>query len=125
MGLQATKTVALSVGEAEYMELSDASWQNAWLWIFLTEIGFEPIDATPLCSNNQSSIFLAVNRVVKRRTKHIDVQHHYIQEQLDKKKVKLFYIPGGDNPADIFTKPLFTIKIVKFREALGLVEYTE
>ena len=119
------KTVVLSVGEAEYMELSDASRQNAWLRTFLMEIGFEPADATPLCGDNQSSIFLAVNRVVERRTKHIDVRHHYIWEQLDEKKVKLFYIPGEDNPADIFTKPLFAIKIVKFREALGLVEYTE
>ena len=119
------KTVALSVGEAEYMELSDTSRQNAWLRTFLMEIGFEPADATPLCSDNQSSIFLAVNRVIERRTKHIDVRHHYIREQLDEKKVELFYIPGEDNPANIFTKPLFVIKIIKFREALGLVEYTE
>ena len=41
------KTVALSVGEAEYMELSDASRQNAWLQTFLMEIGFKPADATP------------------------------------------------------------------------------
>jgi len=60
------KTVALSVGEAEYMELSDASRQNAWLQTFLTEIGFEPTDATPLCGNNQSSIFFAVNHIVER-----------------------------------------------------------
>jgi len=114
------KTVALSVGEAEYMEFSDASRQNTWLRTFLTEIGFEPADVTPLCGDNQSSIFLAVNHIVERQTKHIDVRHHHIWEQLDKKKVELFYVPREDNPADILTKPLFAIKIVKFREALGL-----
>ena len=116
-------TVATSVGEAEYMELSDTSKQSAWLRSFATEINFPPSGPTPICADNQSAIFLSINPAVERRTKHVDIRYHYIREQVEEEKVDLYHIPGEDNPADLFTKPLPAIKILKFRKAIGLMEY--
>ena len=62
---QQQKTVALSVGEAEYMELASTGRQAAWLRSFSEEIG--------LCSDNQAAIFLTINPAVECRTKHIDI----------------------------------------------------
>jgi hypothetical protein len=114
------KTVALSVGESEYMELADAGRQTSWLRSFSTEIGFPPTESTPLCADNQAAIFLAINPAVERRTKHIDIRYHYIREQIESEVIDLYHIPGEDNPADLFTKPLPLVKIEKFRNAIRL-----
>ena len=108
--LQWQKTVALSVGEAEYMELASTGWQGAWLRSFSGEIGFPIEGPIPLCLDNQAAIFLTVNPAVECWTKHIDIWHHYIQEQYENKVVEPFQITGIENPADLFTKSLPVMK---------------
>ena len=75
---QQQKMVALSVGEAKYMELASIGQQTAWLRSFSGEIGYPIEGPIPLCSDNQAAIFLTINPAVKCRTKHMDIQHHYI-----------------------------------------------
>ena len=70
---QRQKTVTLSVGEAEYMELASTGQQAAWLKSFSREIGFPIHEPIPLCSDNQAAIFLMVNPAVERQMKHIDI----------------------------------------------------
>ena len=112
--------VALSVGEAEYMELASTGRQAAWLKSFSREIGFPINEPIPLCSDNQAAIFLMINPAVEHPTKHIDIRHHYIQEQYDKKAVEPFHIAGEENPADLFTKSLPVVKVEKFRSKIRL-----
>ena len=114
------KTVALSVGEAEYMELASTGWQAAWLKSISGEVGFPIHEPIPLCVDNQAVIFLMVNPTVKCQTKHIDIWHHYIQEQYDNRIVEPFHIPGEENPADLFTKSLPVVKVEQFRSKIGL-----
>lgn len=47
----------------------------------------------PLKGNNQGSIALAHNPVFYLRTKHINIQHHYIQDELASKRIELSYVP--------------------------------
>ena len=103
---QQQKMVALSVGEAEYMELASTGRQAAWLKSFSREIGFPIEDPIPLCSDNQAAIFFMINPAVERQTKHIDIRHHYIQEQYEEKVVEPFHVAGEENPADLFTQVL-------------------
>ena len=70
---QQQKMVALSVGEAEYMELASTGRQAAWLKSFSREIGFPIEGPIPLCSDNQAVILLMINPAVKCQTKHIDI----------------------------------------------------
>ena len=114
------KTVALSVGEAEYMELASIGWQAAWLRSFSREIGFPIEGPVPLCLDNQAAIFLMINPAVKHRTKHIDIWHHYIWEQYEEKIIEPFHVTGEENPADLFTKSLPVVKVEKFRSKIGL-----
>ena len=65
--------VALSVGEAEYMELASTGRQAAWLKSLSGEIGFPIEGPIPLCLGNQAVIFLTINPAVECRTKHIDI----------------------------------------------------
>ena len=62
---QQQKTVALSVGEAEYMELASTGRQAAWLRSFSGEIGYPIQEPIPLCLDNQAAIFLTVNPAVE------------------------------------------------------------
>ena len=100
------KTVALSVAEAEYMELAVTAKQAAWLRSFSQEIGRSPIHPTTICADNQAAIFLATNPAKQMRIKHMDIHYHYIREQVEDHKVMICHIPGEDNPADLFTKLL-------------------
>ena len=115
------KTVTLSVAEAEYMELAETAKQAAWLRSFSQEIGRSPTHLTTICANNQAAIFLAMNPTQQTRIKHMDIQYHYIREQVNDQRVTICHIPGEDNPADLFTKPLGRIKVEKFKESIGLV----
>ena len=76
--------------------------------------------AIPICSDNQRALFVSSNPVTEKRTKHIDIRYHYIRDVIEKGAVEVFFVPGMENPADIFTKNLGPIKVKKFREALGL-----
>ena len=119
---QCQKTVALSVGESEYMELAATGRQCTWLRSFSVEIGFPFTQATMICVDNQAAIFLAINPTVEQRTKHIDIRHHYIHEQVETKVIDLYHIAGEENPADLFTKPLPVVKVEKFRTLIGLTQ---
>ena len=121
---QQQKTVELSVGEAEYMELASTGWQAAWLRSFSGEIGFSIGGPIPLCSDNQAAIFLTVNPAVKCQTKYINIQHHYIWEQYENKVVEPFHIAGVDNPADLFTKSLPVVKVEQFRSKIRIVQFS-
>ena len=76
------KTVALSVAEAEYMELAETAKQAAWLRSFSQEIGRSPTHPTTICAGNQAAIFLATNPAQQTRIKHMDIRYHYIREQV-------------------------------------------
>ena len=108
------------MGEAEYMELASTGRQAAWLRSFSGEIGFPIQGPIPLCSDNQAVIFLMVNPAVEHWTKHIDIWHHFIQEQYENKVIEPFHIAGIDNPADLFTKSLPGVKVEQFRSKIGL-----
>jgi hypothetical protein len=120
---RAQRTVALSSTEAEYMAISDCSCQCVWIKTLLEEIGYLP-DPVPICGDNQGSIFIASNAVTDTCSKHIDIRYHYIRGVVADGNVKLYFIEGAENPADMFTKNLARPKFVKFRAMLGLEFYT-
>ena len=116
---RAQKTVALLSTEAEYMALSDCSRQLLCIRTLLIELGYKP-KRIPICADNQGSIFIASNAVTEARSKHIDIQYHFIRDHVNK-ELELFYIEGSKNPADLLTKNLGHIKFHKFRPQYGLV----
>ena len=72
--------------------------------------------------DNQSSIKLANNLVYHARSKHIEIQHHFVREKMQSKEIDLIYCNTNENVADIFTKPLSKAKFEAFINQLGVVE---
>ena len=68
----------------------------------------------PLKGDNQGSIALRYNPVFHARTKHIDIQHHYIRDEVAAKRIELSYVPTKEMIADGLTKPLTHIKFHGF-----------
>jgi hypothetical protein len=114
------KTVARSSTEAEYMALSEACSKIAWLTLLQKEIGYSPTAPTPLVSDNQGGIFLAINPTHDRQLKHVDICYHFIREYVESKRINIVYISTNDMIADILTKPLERVKFEYFRKLLGI-----
>ena len=83
-----------------------------------------PEKSITILVDNQSCMVLAKNPVFHKRTKHIDIQHHYIREVLDEGKISLEYCPTEEMTADFLTKELGAPKHLKCSHFAGL-EATE
>ena len=61
------------------------------------------------------------NPVQHSKTKHIDIRHHFIRDNVEKGKIELYHVSTEDQIADIFTKPLDEKKTLYFIERLGML----
>ena len=73
-------TVALSTAEAEYIALGSATQEAIWLNQLLTDLRIDTKESIEILEDNQSAIAMAKNSTGRRRTKHIDIKHHFIKE---------------------------------------------
>lgn len=64
------------------------------------------IDTIPLICDNISTLNMTKNLIHDKRTKHIDVRHHFLKDQVEKGNISMKYCRTEDQIADIFTKPL-------------------
>ncbi|GJU98075.1 retrovirus-related pol polyprotein from transposon TNT 1-94 [Tanacetum coccineum] len=99
------KSTAISTTEAEYIAMSGCCAQILWMRSQLTDYGFA-FNKIPLYCDNHSAIALCYNNVQHSRSKHIDIQHHFIREQVEKGVVELYFVTTDYQLADIFTKAL-------------------
>nr|GEX66979.1 hypothetical protein [Tanacetum cinerariifolium] len=76
-----------------------------WMRSQLTDYGFD-FNKIPLYCDNYSAIALCCNHVQHSRSKHIDIDHHFIREQVEKGMVELYFVSTDYQLADIFTKAL-------------------
>ncbi len=122
LAAQRQPIVTLSSTEAEYVALSSAAQQIAWHRALLYDLGQEQKTATFLAEDNQGAMCLAKNPTAHRKTKHIDIKHHYVREKIADGSVKVYYVPTAEMAADIFTKALPRSNFERLRKALGLEE---
>ena len=101
------QVVARSSTEAEYRALFSAATELVWIQNLLTEIGLQLQSQPPLLwSNNIGAHALACNPVYHARTKHIDLDVHFIRNLITDNKLEVMYVPTATQPAYIFTKAL-------------------
>lgn len=76
---------------------------------------------TIMCDNT-SSMNMAKNPVQHKRTKQIDVRHHFLRDNVKKMNVLMRFGSTEDQLADIFTKSLGKESFLKNRLRLGMVK---
>jgi hypothetical protein len=111
--------VALSTTEAEYMAATHASKEAVWLQRLCSGIGLVQ-QAVRLDCDSQSAIFLAKNPAYHSKTKHIDVQYHFVRDMVEEKKVLLEKVDTLKNVADSLTKSVSTEKFSWCRVTMGI-----
>jgi len=108
------------------MAITQAAKEILWLQVLLDEIGaFKHIGPiSTLYADNQGAIPLARNSEYHARTKHIDIQYHFIRELVTSAKLDLRFGPSSDMIADIMTKSLPRARHQKHTQAMGLIGET-
>nr|GEW57670.1 copia protein [Tanacetum cinerariifolium] len=99
------KSTAISTTEAEYINMSGCCAQILWMRSQLTDYGFD-FNKIPMYCDNRSAIALCYNNIQHSRSKHIDIRHHFIREQVERGVVELYFVTTDYQLADIFTKAL-------------------
>ncbi|GJS08166.1 hypothetical protein Tco_0364962 [Tanacetum coccineum] len=115
------KSTAISTTEAEYIALSGCCAQILWMRSQLRDYGFV-FNKIPMYCDNQSAIALCCNSVQHSRSKHIDIRHHFIKEQVERKVVELYFVETKYQLADIFTKALPRERFATLLPLLGVVK---
>ena len=111
--------LALSTTESEYIEMALAIRQLLFLQPTLQELGLVEIHgSTLLLGDNQPAISSVGNKSSKSQTKHIDVRLKFCVEVVRDGLLTIQYVPSAENIADIFTKPLPTVRFRELRSKL-------
>ena len=113
-------SIALSSTESEYMALLHALKEQIWLLRFLKEIGYDISDQNTIYMDSQSAIALAHNPEHHARTKHIDIQYHFVRNCVEDGTTQLTYCPTEDMVADGLTKALGPERHRKLAKMMGM-----
>ena len=110
------KVVALSSAEAEFRGIARGLAEVLWLRKLLTEIGFPPRESSDLRCDNRAAISISENPVQHDRTKHVEVDRHFIKEKIEEGVISLPFVRSEEQLADILTK---AVPARMFLEILG------
>lgn len=112
--------VARSSTEAEYRALAHVTSEICWTQSLLSELkGISEVTPMVWC-DNLGAKSLAFNPVFHARTKHIELDIHFVRDKVTNKELEIEFIPSADQLADIFTKPLPTARFLSMRDKVGV-----
>jgi len=113
-------TVSRSITEAEYKAVANTTAEVMWIQTLLYELGIQTPQAAKLWCDNIGAKYLSANPVFHARTKHIEVDYHFVRERVARRLLEIEYISTKDQVADGFTKPLTVRQMEIFKNNLNL-----
>jgi histone deacetylase 1/2 len=113
-------TVSRSSTEAEYKALANATAELIWVEALLGELGVKLKEKPCLWCDNLGATYLSVNPVFHARTKHIEIDFHFVRERVAHKLLDIKFISSKDQVADGFTKALPVKQLDEFKRNLNL-----
>ena len=114
-------TVARSYTEAEYKALANGRAEATWIQTLLRELGVPQPRPPVLWCDNLGATYLTANPVFHARTKHIEVDFHFVREKVAIGALDVRFISSGDQLADGLTKPMTKQMLQHLRYNLNLV----
>ena len=113
-------TVSRSSTEAEYKAVANTTAELMRVQTLLRELGIESPKAVKIWCDNLGAKYLSANPVFHARTKHIEVDYHFVRERVSHKLLKIDFVPSGDQVANGFTKSLSVRLLENFKHNLNL-----
>uniref|UniRef100_A0A2N9E974 Uncharacterized protein n=1 Tax=Fagus sylvatica TaxID=28930 RepID=A0A2N9E974_FAGSY len=105
-----------------YRAMAHTTCELTWLRTVLQEFGLLTQGPTPLYCDNQAAIHNASNPVFHERTKHIEVDCHFVRSKVESKDIIIPFVPSGSQLADIITKALSKNAIDSICNKLGVID---
>ncbi|GJY32781.1 ribonuclease H-like domain-containing protein [Tanacetum coccineum] len=99
-------TLSHSSAEAEYRGVANAVAETCWLRNLLRELHTSLTFATLVYCDNVSAVYLSCNPVQHQRTKHIEINIHFVRDLVVAGQVRMLHVPSRYQFTDIFTKGL-------------------
>lgn len=99
-----------------------ATCELIWIKQLLQELKFGNTQQMKLCCDNQAILYIASNPIFHERTKHIEIDCHFVREKVLFKEVITEFVSSNDQLADIFTKSLRGPRIQNICSKLGAFE---
>ncbi|GJS06167.1 hypothetical protein Tco_0362963 [Tanacetum coccineum] len=115
-------TLVISTSEAEYISAGKACQQALWMKQALIDYDVR-LDDVPIMCDNKGAIVLSKNPVQHSHTKHIEIRHRFLRDNVQKGHISIEKVPSVDNIAVILTKPLKRESFNYLRLGLGMMEH--
>ncbi|GJU78935.1 DNA glycosylase [Tanacetum coccineum] len=112
-------TLSRSSAEVEYRGVANAVAEAAWIRNILRELHTPLFSATIFYCDNVSAIYLIVNPVQHQRTKHIEIDIHFVRDMVARGQVRVLHVPSRYQYVDSFTNGLPSL-FEEFRTSLSV-----
>jgi hypothetical protein len=112
--------VSRSSTEVEYHAVANGVAEACWLRQLLQELHAPLSKSTLVYCNNVSTVYLSTNHVQHQRTKHVEIDLHFVRERVAIGDVRVLHVPTTSQFTDIFTKGLPTSVFSEFRSSLNI-----
>ncbi|GJT02309.1 ribonuclease H-like domain-containing protein [Tanacetum coccineum] len=113
-------TLSRSSAEAEYRGVANVVAETAWIRNLLCELHTPLFTTTLVYSDNVSAVYMSTNPVQHQRTKHIEIDIHFVRDFVASGQVHILHVPSRFQYVDIFTKGLPTALFIEFRSSLNV-----
>nr|GEY33051.1 hypothetical protein [Tanacetum cinerariifolium] len=114
-------TLAISTTKAEYVSARKACQKALWMKQALIDYGIHLDDVLIMC-DNKGAMDLSKNPVQHSRTKHMEIRHHFLSDNVQKGNIFIEKVASEDNIADIYNRPLKREVFNYLRLGLGMME---
>ncbi|GKD99775.1 putative ribonuclease H-like domain-containing protein [Tanacetum coccineum] len=112
--------VANSTTEVEYVAAAYCCGQVLWIQNQMMDYGFNFMNIN-IHVDNESTISVIKNPVAHSRTKHIEIQFHFIRDCYEKRLIEVIKIHTDSNVADLFTKGFNVIRFNFLVVSIGML----
>ncbi|GJW26124.1 ribonuclease H-like domain-containing protein [Tanacetum coccineum] len=113
-------TISRSSAEAEYRGVANVVAETAWIRNLLRELHSPLLTATLVYCDNVSAIYMSANPVQHQRTKHIEIDIHFVRDMVKAGHVRVLHVPSRFQYANIFTKGLPSALFEDFGSSLSV-----